>query len=69
MLRWFQPKSNWNKAIKIKSYRNFNYRITKIILLGGAESPLKIATQDLSDYGVIEVLMMFENYIFTLTFI
>ncbi|EYG87410.1 hypothetical protein V685_02838, partial [Staphylococcus aureus H50411] len=26
-------------------------------------------TQDLSDYGVIEVLMMFENYIFTLTFI
>ena len=61
MLRWFQPKSNWNKAIKIKSYRNFNYRITKIILLGGAESPLKIATQDLSEYGVIEDLMMFGN--------
>ena len=56
MLRWFQPKSNWNKAIKIKSYRNFNYRITKIILLGGAESPLKIATQDLSGYGVIDEL-------------
>ena len=69
MLCWFQPKSNWNKAIKIKSYRNFNYRITKIILLGGAESPLKIAAQDLSDYGVIEVLMMFKSYIFTLTFI
>ena len=61
MLRWFQPKSNWNKAIKIKSYRNFNYRITKIILLGGAESPLKIVTQDLSEYGVIEDLMMFGN--------
>ena len=51
-----------NKYYKlIKSYRNFNYRITKIILLGGAESPLKIATQDLSEYGVIEDLMMFGN--------
>ena len=31
MLRWFQPKSNWNKA-------------------------LKIATQQLSDYGLVEEL-------------
>lgn len=32
-----------NKYYKlIKSYRDFNYRITKIILLGGAQSPPSI---------------------------